>query len=158
MTLASARCLFFVILFLNLAESASLALQQRQATSQQFIQVVAASPIEVRPITLVFQRRLDLDGNEHSMFIATSRVKNITDRSICQFSGRALVQTKSEQRETNGSFFIKLRPNEEKDVDVNVVLSQNNKTDAALSAQPLKEITMQWVNEKVAVCEGQSDS
>ncbi len=112
--------------------------------------------IEVEPVRTIFQRDLDLDGDEHSYFITTFTVSNKAGKEICNFKGQAVLETGRRERSTRAAFFVKLQPNDHSRIDVNFQLDPRLTSDAAFIDLPLREIRARWTTQEVTFCDGTS--
>jgi len=118
----------------------------------------APSLIDVEPVRTIFQRALDLDGDEHSYLITTFTVANNARKEICNFKGQAVLETGRLERSTRATFFLKLQPNEHKPVDVNFQLNPSLSSDVVFMDLPLRKITARWTTKDVTFCDGTSYS
>jgi len=116
--------------------------------------LTATYPLQVFPITVYFERRLDLDRHEHESLIMVFRTKNTSGSSICEFEGDATLDANGIKRSEHVSEFKVLQPGEDRSDDVEVVLNKKDNADASLSALPLNQMTISWVTERAKMCDG----
>ena len=115
---------------------------------------LTSSPLEVQPVTVRFERFVDIqDNKEHERLIMFFYLKNTSEHAISQISGRATLKTAGIERSESDRTWG-LQPNSGRNEPVDVMLQPGNRQDMSLANVPLDQFKISWVTECVLLNDG----